>query len=326
MQKYIAQRILLMFPTLIGLTLLIFVGLRAVLPADVVDIMVGEYGRNDPALRERLEKQLGLDANIASQYLDWTGVSWFIGGPTGILQGDLGESFHSGRPVVDELRHRLPVTIELGLWAQFTSLLVAVPLGVYAAVRQDKLPDYGLRGVAILFSAVPSFWIAVLAITLLSIWFEWAPPLRYKDFWEDPAAHLGILLMPALIIGLTPGAGLLRLVRTQMLEVMRQDYVRTARAKGLSTRSVLYSHALRNALIPIVTVVGISLPNIIAGTVIFEQIFLLPGIGRYLIESINTLDYPVVQSINLLLALMLVFAVLLIDISYAFLDPRIKLS
>lgn len=326
MQKYIVQRVLLMIPTLLALTLLIFVGLRVFLPADVVDIMVGEYGRNNPELRANIEEQLGLTGSIPQQYARWLGLSWFVGGDTGVLQGNLGESLLSGRPVSEELRHRLPVSIELGVWAQLSALLISVPLGVLAAVRQDRFADYGLRSIAIILNAAPAFWIAVLIITFGSVWFDWAPPLVYKQIWEDPVAHLSILLLPAMIIALTPTAGLLRLVRTQMLEVMRQDYVRTARSKGLAEGSVLYKHAMRNALIPIVTVVGVSLPNIIAGTVIFEQIFLLPGIGRYLVEALNNLDYPVIQGVNLVFAIVLMFSVLLVDISYAYLDPRIKLG
>jgi len=265
-----------------------------------------------------------LSGNKVGQYLNWIGLNWFWGGEKGILQGDLGRSLFSGRPVVDELKTRVPVSLELGLWGQLTSIAFSVPLGIWAALRQDKLPDYGLRSLAILMTSVPGFWIAVLILTFGSIWFEWAPPIEFKYLWEDPLDHLRIMLLPALIIGLTPSGALVRLVRTQMLEVLRQDYVRTARAKGLRESTVLYRHALRNALIPIVTVIGISLPNIIAGTVIFEQIFIIPGMGRYLVEAVNSLDYPVVQGLNLIFAFLLVVSVLLVDISYAFLDPRIR--
>jgi peptide/nickel transport system permease protein len=218
----------------------------------------------------------------------------------------------------------VPVSFELGLWGQFAALMVAVPLGVFAAVRQDKWPDYGLRSLAILLAAVPSFWIAILALTFGSIWFNWAPPIHFKSLTEDPVAHFQIMLAPALIIGLTPSGGLLRLVRTQMLEVLRQDYVRTARSKGLSESAVLYKHALRNALIPVVTVVGTGLPNIIAGTIIFEQIFVLPGMGQYLLLAINQLDYPVIMSLTMVFATLLLVAVVIVDISYALLDPRIR--
>jgi peptide/nickel transport system permease protein len=323
-QKYIAQRLILTIPTVIMVTILTFLFLRVFLPADVIDLIIGEYGRNDPALREALEKELGISGNLFSQYLDWIGVSWFWGGPTGILQGDLGESLHSGRPVLGELKRRVPVSFELGLWAQLSAIIVSVPLGVWAALKQDKWPDYGLRSTAILLNSVPSFWIAVLVITFGSIWFNWAPPINFKYLTEDPIAHLKIMALPALIIGITPSGGLIRLIRTQMLEVLRQDYIRTAHAKGLSQNTVLYKHALRNALIPVVTVIGVGLPNIIAGTVIFEQIFIIPGMGRYLVDAVNNLDYPVVQGLNLVFALLLMFSILLVDLSYAFLDPRIR--
>jgi peptide/nickel transport system permease protein len=323
-QKYIAQRLILTIPTVIMVTILTFLFLRVFLPADVIDLIIGEYGRNDPALREALEKELGISGNLFSQYLDWIGVSWFWGGPTGILQGDLGESLHSGRPVLGELKRRVPVSFELGLWAQMSAIIVSVPLGVWAALKQDKWPDYGLRSTAILLNSVPSFWIAVLVITFGSIWFNWAPPINFKYLTEDPIAHLKIMALPAIIIGITPSGGLIRLIRTQMLEVLRQDYIRTAHAKGLSQNTVLYKHALRNALIPVVTVIGVSLPNIIAGTVIFEQIFVIPGMGRYLVEAVNTRDYPVIQGLNVVFATMLLFSVLLVDIAYAYLDPRIR--
>jgi peptide/nickel transport system permease protein len=294
------------------------------LPADVIDLIIGEYGRNDPGLRANLEKELGLSGSLPHQYAKWAGVAWFWGDERGILQGNLGKSLHSGRSVLSELRRRVPVSFELGVWGQSTAILFSVPMGVWAALKQDRLPDYGLRSLAILLNAVPGFWIAVLVITFGSIWFNWAPPITFKYITEDPIGHVKIMMLPALIIGLTPSGGLLRLVRTQMLEVLRQDYIRTAHAKGLSQTTVLYKHALRNALIPVVTVIGVGLPNIIAGTVIFEQIFIIPGMGRYLVDAVNNLDYPVIQGLNLVFAGLLMMSVLLVDISYAFLDPRIR--
>jgi peptide/nickel transport system permease protein len=314
-QRYILQRLLLSIPTVIGVTVLTFVGLRVILPGDVVDTIIGEAARHDPELRRELERDLGLDTNLPVQYVRWLGQ---------ILQGDLGASVHSGRSVTAELSRRVPVSFELGLWAQLSAIVVSVPMGVWAAVAQDRFPDYGLRTLAILLNALPAFWIAVLLITFGSIWFSWAPPITFKTLTQDPVAHLKIMALPALIIGLTPSGGLIRLVRTQMLEVLRQDYVRTAHAKGLSRTAVFYRHALRNALIPVVTVIGVGLPGIIAGTVIFEQIFVIPGMGRYLVDAVNTRDYPVIQGLNLVFALLLIVSVLLVDISYSFLDPRIR--
>lgn len=316
MQTYILQRLLLTIPTLLGISMLTFVGLRVLLPGDVIDVILGsEYTRNDPAVRERLERELGLSTSVPIQYVEWM---------SGVLRGDLGESIHSGRSVTGEVLRRAPVSFELGLWAQVTAIIVSVPMGVWAAVHQDKFADYGLRSIAILVDAMPSFWIAILVITFGSLWFQWAPPVQFKHLTEDPIAHLKIMATPALIIGISPSGGLIRLVRTQMLEVLRQDYVRTAHAKGLSRSTVYYKHALRNALIPIVTVIGVGLPGIIAGTVIFEQIFLIPGMGRYLVDAVNIRDYPVVQGLNLIFAVLLMFSVLLVDISYTFLDPRIR--
>jgi peptide/nickel transport system permease protein len=314
-QRYIVQRLLLAIPTIVGITLVVFIGLRVALPSSVVDLILGEYGRSDPQLRANIEKELGLSNSIPQQYLEWVG---------GIFVGDLGKSLHSGRPVLGELKARIPVSMELGLWGLTMALLIAVPIGMWAAIKQDRWPDYGLRSFAIMIDSVPSFWIAVLIITFGSVWFNWAPPIRYKQLWEDPIQHLKIMATPALIIGLTPAGGLIRLVRTQMLEVLRQDYVRTAHAKGLSSHTVFFRHALRNSLLPVVTVAGLTLPFVIAGTVIFENIFILPGMGRYLLAGVINLDYPVIQAVNLVFAITLVIAVIAVDVSYAFLDPRIR--
>jgi len=296
------------------------------IPQDAIDLIVGEYGRNDPEMRATLERELGLEGSVFDQYLRWSGISWFFGGEAGILQGDLGESLRSGRPVISDVARRAPVSFELGLWGQTMAVLVSVPMGVFAALRQDKWPDYGLRSIGILLAALPGFWIAILIITFGSLWFNWAPPLEFTFIQDDPLTHLRVMVIPAILLGLTPSGVFIRLARTQMLEVLRQDYVRTAHAKGLSNRVVVYRHALRNALIPIVTVIGISLPTVISGTVIFEQIFTIPGMGRYLVEAINNLDYPIIQGLVLVYAVVLLVSVIIVDISYAYLDPRIKFS
>jgi peptide/nickel transport system permease protein len=315
MQRYIIQRLLLTVPTLLGITLLTFVGLRLILPNSVVDLILGEYARNDAELRQRLEEDLGLTGSLPVQYVHWMG---------DVLTGDLGQSLHSRRPVADELKSRVPVSMELGLIGFLSGVLIAVPLGMLSAIKQDRWPDYVLRSAAILLNAVPGFWIAILVITFGSLWFNWAPSIKFRTLTEDPIAHLKIMLPPALIIGLTPSGGLVRLVRTQMLEVLREDYIRTARAKGLAARAVFMRHALRNTLIPVVTDLGVRLPTIIAGTVIFEQIFVIPGMGRYLVDAVNYLDYPVIQATNLVLAVLLVFSILLVDLTYPLIDPRIR--
>ena len=315
MQRYIIQRLLLAVPTLFGLTVLVFVALRVVLPTDVVDRIVGEYGRNDVERQQQLREQLGLSASLPRQYAAWLG---------GILQGDMGRSLHSGIPVTTEMRRRIPVSLELGLVGLASSVLLAIPIGMIAAIKQDRPPDYLLRGGAILLNALPGFWLAILILTFGSIWFQWAPPVKFKYLTEDPWEHLKIMLTPALLIGLTPSGGLIRLVRAQMLEVLRQDYIRTARAKGLQPGTVVFRHALRNSLIPVVTVIGLTLPTLVAGTVIFETIFIIPGVGRYLVDSVNNLDYPVIQATNLFFAVLIVVANLAVDVSYAVLDPRIR--
>jgi peptide/nickel transport system permease protein len=315
MQRYVVQRLLLAIPTLFGLTLLVFVALRVALPTDVIDRIVGEYGRNDVERQQRLRQSLGLSASLPQQYLRWLG---------DLARGNFGRSLHSGIPVTTEMRRRIPVSLELGLVGLASSVLLAIPIGMVAAAQQDRWPDYILRGAAILLNAVPGFWIAILVLTFGSIWFQWAPPIKFRYLYEDPWEHLKIMLTPALLIGLTPSGGLIRLVRTQMLEVLRQDYIRTAHAKGLLPRTVFFRHALRNSLIPVVTVIGLSLPTIVAGTVIFESIFIIPGMGRYLVDSVNNLDYPVIQATNLFFAVLIVAANLAVDISYAYLDPRIR--
>ena len=319
MARYLVRRLLLAIVTLWLVTVIVFTLLRVVVPAvygDAVDIIAGEYGRQDPALAEKLRQEYGLSGSLIKQYTKWVGQ---------LSRGDLGRSLFNGRPVAGEIKDRLPVSIELGLIGLASGLLFSIPMGIFAALKQDQWPDYIFRTLAILLNALPGFWLAILIITFGSVWFNWAPPLRFAYFQEDPIAHLKIMLLPAVLIGLTPSAGLVRLMRTQMLEVLRQDYVRTAHAKGLSGRDVIGRHALRNALIPIVTVIGLSVPALAAGTAIFESIFTLPGMGQYLVSSVNNLDYPVIQSTNVVFATLIVLSNLLVDLSYPLLDPRIRL-
>jgi peptide/nickel transport system permease protein len=316
--RYVAQRLLLSAVTLFLVSIIVFSLLRVVVPlvyGDAVDIIAGEYGRSDPARAEALREEYGLTGNLVVSYLEWAG---------GILRLDLGESLFNGREVTQEMGDRLAVSVELGLVGLLSGLLFSIPMGVAAAVAQDRWPDYALRTFAILLNSLPGFWLAILIITFGSLWFNWAPPLHFKYIQDDPIAHIKIMALPALLIGLTPSAGLVRIVRTQMLEVMRQDYIRTAHAKGLSSRTVIFRHAMRNSLIPVVTVVGLSLPGLIAGTAIFEAIFVLPGMGQYLVSSVGNLDYPVIMSTVLIFAVLIVLANLLVDLSYPLLDPRIK--
>ncbi|MSQ30087.1 MAG: ABC transporter permease [Dehalococcoidia bacterium] len=320
MGQYLLRRLILGALTIWLVTVIVFTGLRVVLPifyGDIVDVIVGEYGSNDQQLREAMREQYGLNTGVVTQYTSWIG---------DMLRGDIGLSLLTGRTIAEELKYRLPVSVELGLLGLATSVLFAVPLGIVAALFQERAPDYLLRTYAVGSSSVPAFWVAIIIITFGSLWFGWAPPLRFSYLWEDPIQHFKIMLLPGLLIGLTPSGGLVRIMRGQMLEVLRQDYVRTARAKGLNERVVVMKHALRNALIPIVTIVGLGLPGLIAGTALFEVIFLLPGMGQYLIFSVSHLDYPVIQATNVVFALLIVSANLAVDVSYGFIDPRIRLS
>jgi peptide/nickel transport system permease protein len=322
--RYVVQRLMLAALSLWLVTIIVFVLLRVIVPifyADAVDILAADTAHNDPQRAAELRTEYGLSSNpgdLAKRYVEWVG---------GILfHQDLGTSIYNGREVVSELKDRLPVSLELGIIGLASGLLIAIPLGVAAAICQDRWPDYFLRTTFIMLQSVPGFWLAILIITLGSIWYNWAPPLgtEFRYIQDDPVAHFKIMILPALLIGVTPSAGLMRIVRTQMLEVMRQDYVRTARSKGLTERTVIVRHALRNALVPVVTVVGLSLPGLIAGTAIFESIFTLPGMGQYLVGSVSRMDYPVIQSTNLVFAFLIVMANLAVDISYPFLDRRIK--
>ena len=318
MGAYVVRRILLGFVTIWLVTVMLFVGLRVVVPlfvGDVVDAMVAEYGGDDPERMDAIRAEYGLSEALPLQYVKWVG---------GLLRGDLGESLFNGRSIASEMKYRLPVSIELGLIGLASSVLTAVPMGIVAALARDRWPDYTLRVFAVATSAVPGFWVAVMMITLASMWWHWAPPIDYAQFHEDPIKHLKIIAMPALLIGLNPSGGLLRIMRAQMLEVLRQDYIRTARAKGVAERVVLFKHALRNALIPIVTIIGATLPGLIAGTALVEIIFILPGRGRYLVSAIGNLDYPVIQGTNIVFAFLIIAANLLVDISYSWIDPRIR--
>lgn len=318
MGRYVTQRLILAGFTLLLVSIIVFTLLRVIVPlvyVDAVDIIAGEYGHSDPELAAQLRDEYGLSGNVVLQYFEWLG---------GILRLDLGESLFNGRAITTEMGDRLPVSLELGIIGLLSAILFSVPMGVVAAVWQDRWPDYVFRTFAIMLNSIPGFWLAIMIITFGSLWFNWAPPLNFKYLWEDPVAHIKIMALPALLIGLTPSAGLMRIVRTQMLEVMRQDYIRTAQAKGLAGHVVIFRHAMRNALIPVVTVIGLSLPGLIAGTAIFESIFTLPGMGQYLVSSVSNFDYPVVQSTNLIFAVLIVTANLGVDLSYPLLDPRIR--
>ena len=312
LKRYLARRLLVAIPSLIIASAIVFT-LPRLIPGDAVQLMLAEtsYAKDLDELRAKL----GLDRAIHVQYAEWVGR---------VLRGDLGQSLWTRRPVVDELAQRLPVTAELALYATVIALLIALPIGVLAAARQDTLADYVARSVAILGLSLPGFWLGTLLIVLPAIWWGWRPVTGFVEFREDPVAHVSQLLLPALILGIASAAALMRLTRGMLLEALRQDCVRTAWAKGLGERNVVIKHALRNAVIPVVTLLGTQLPLILGGTVVIETIFGLPGVSRFLFDAINQRDYPVIQGVNLLVVSTVVIVNLGVDVLYGVLDPRIR--
>jgi peptide/nickel transport system permease protein len=311
-QAYLFQRILLAFPVLIGVAAVTFLLIRIV-PGTAVDVQLG--ASRDPADREKLERQLGLDKSIPEQFLIWV---------KGVVTGDLGESFMKRQAVGDVLKQRFPVTLEMAMIATAVALVLAIPFGVVSAIRQDSPLDHAVRLVSILGLAIPGFWLATLIITLPAIWWHTTVPLTFTPFLRDPIGNLHQMIFPALTLGVAQSAILMRLTRSSMLEVLRQDYVRTAWSKGLRERVVVFRHALKNALIPVVTVWGLQFSALLGGTVIQERIFNFPGLGQAVIESITARDYPVIQAVVLLFALVYVLMNLLVDLTYSVLDPRIR--
>ena len=297
---------------LIGVTFVVAALLRLV-PGDPAVAMLADYGGQEDV--EELRRLLSLDRPLLVQYGVYLGK---------LLQGDLGTSIVSGRTVASELKLRLPTTLQLGAMAVLIGVIIGIPAGVIAATRQDTPMDYGARLVSIAGLALPDFWIGTLVIVVPVILFGWLPPIGGVGFFEDPAGNLATFALPALILGGYMAAGIMRMTRSQMLEVMRQDYVLVAYSKGLSGRRVVWGHALKNALIPVVTVIGLLFGKTLGGIVVLEHIFVLPGVGEYLLDSVSFRDYPVVQSIVLVFAGFFVLINLAVDLTYAWLDPRIR--
>jgi peptide/nickel transport system permease protein len=311
-KRYFAKRLLVALPSLLLASLIVFT-LPRLIPGDVVALMLEEkaYAKDIEELREKL----GLNRPLYVQYFEWLGR---------VVQGDLGESLWTRRPVVEELARRLPITLELGLIATFFAIVIALPVGVISATRQDTVRDYVARSGAILGLSVPGFWLATLVIVLPAIWWGWRPLTGFVELSVDPVAHFGQMILPGLILGIAAAASLMRLTRGMLLEVLRQDYVRTAWAKGLAERIIVFKHSLRNAVIPVITVLGIQIAQIIGGSVIIETIFGIPGMGRFLVDAITQRDYPVIQGVNLVVVSVIVLMNLTVDALYATLDPRIR--
>lgn len=317
MQRYIIRRLLLVIPTLLGVSLVVFTIVRLV-PGDVISVISGDFGSSDKTSRDALLKEYGLDDNIPKQYVTWVGE---------IVRFDLGKSILSNRTVSSELKNRLPITFELGIMAIFFSMLIAIPIGLISAMRQDTKWDYIGRSFAIGLLAAPGFAIALMLITFASRYFIWGvPPKGYIHLTDDPIGNIRMLIVPAMLLGAGLAGSVMRFTRSTMLEVLRQDYIRTAWSKGLTERVIILRHAMRNAFIPVITVIGLQLPVIVGGTVIIETVYSIPGMGRYYIESVNNRDYPVIQGINLVVAMVVVFANLGVDLMYSVLDPRIRYS
>ena len=319
MRAYVIRRVLLLIPTFFLLTILVFLSVRFI-PGDAVDLlmhtMMESSGGASSIDRAELERRLGLDVPVYVQYGRW------IGGI--LLRGDLGKPLLRAKPVGELIIGRLPTTIELGLVSVIVGVLIGVPIGIYSAVRQDTVGDYVGRSFAIFGLATPNFWLATIILIFPGIWWAWSPPLRLVRVADDPVRHFAMFIVPGLILGTYLAASTMRMTRTMMLEVLRQDYIRTAWAKGLKERVVIFRHVIKSALIPVVTLVGMQIPIIVGGSVIMEQMFAIPGLGRLMIDALNDRDYPLISGINLFFAFAVMTINLLIDILYAYLDPRVQ--
>ena len=314
MHKYVIRRLLLSVPVLVMSSLIVF-GLMRVMPGDALTALMAESGNVGEKEMKKLRKDLGLDKPYYEQYAIWV---WQM------VSFNPGHSIFTNEPIPVALKKAIPVTLELAALAIVLGVAISIPIGVMSATRQDKPSDYVGRVFAVSGLSVPDFALGTLVITFAAIWFAWIPPIGYASFWDSPWRNLQQFLLPAGVLGFRLAAATMRMTRSTVLEVLREDYVRTAWAKGLAGRIVVYKHALKNALIPVVTIVGGQLGTLLAGTVIVETIFALPGMGRLTVEAILFRDYPVVQTNVMLVAATLVTLNLIVDLTYAWLDPRIR--
>ena len=323
MRTYIIRRLLLTIPTLWIASLLVFFSIRLI-PGDIVDLMASEMTYFTTTDRAEIEERLGFDVPAYIQYFRWMG---FIrdkdGKLNGLLQGNLGISLWRNAPVTDEIAARWPVTLQLGIMALLIAQIIALPIGILSAVQQDSAGDYVGRSFAILCVAIPNFWLGTMVIVFPAIWWGWSLPIMLIKFGDDPIGNLQMFLVPALVLGMSLSGITMRMTRNMMLEVLRQDYIRTAWSKGLKKWVVLIRHALKNALIPVIITVGIQVPILIGGTVIIERIFALPGMGMLMVESLAKRDYTIVSGVLLLFGAGVAVINLLVDLTYGFVDPRI---
>jgi len=316
MRTYLVKRLLLIIPTLLGAAALVFVIMR-VIPGDVALLIFGgdQAGHIDTKQLEAMRHRLGLDQSLLVQFGTWL---W------GVVRFDFGTSLWTGRPVVEELLVRLPLSLELAVMATIVSVVLAIPFGMLAAVRQDCWVDYVIRVVSIGGLAIPSFWVGILIILLLVIFFGWGPPLEFTPPWVSPWANFQQMVWPVLTVGYRYAAVTTRRTRSTVLEGMREDYIRTAWAKGLHERVIVIRHALKNAMLPVITLIGTEFAFLIGGLVVTETVFTLNGVGRFVVDAVAHRDYPVVQALVFLIALSFVVVNLLIDLAYAWFDPRIR--
>src|SRR5215211_2147879 len=314
MLPFILRRLALLVPVLFGVSIVVF-SLMRMIPGDPIDQFVNPDRRISPEQRALLVKKYGLDKPMPVQYTKWM---------SQILRGDLGNSIRTRRPLTQELRLRLPVTIQLAVMAGVFGTIPAVAVGVLAAVRRNSWADYASTVVTLLGVSVPNFLLATLLVLCFSFWLKWLPPIGFKQLQDDPIQNLKTMILPAVSLSLPLAAVLMRNTRSAILEVLSQEHVRVARAKGLADRVVLSRHVLRNASIPIITVAGIQIATLLGGTIIIEQIFGLPGVGRYIYEAISTRDYPVVQGVTLVISTMFVLISVIVDVLYAVMDPRLR--
>jgi peptide/nickel transport system permease protein len=335
MRQYFIRRALLIVPTVLGVTLLITLLLQ-ILQGNIADLIFAESATfNQELTKEQIEDDLGINEElfgsrflgIFKQWGEWLG---------GVVQGDFGEYFRSRRSVGGELADRIPVTLELSLLALVFSLLIALPTGIISAIRQDTMVDHTARSFSIFMLALPSFWLGTMYFVIVGNWDDWGlpssvgdwllPPTPYKDIWEDPMANIRQMWAPAFILGFALAGSVMRLTRSQMLEVLRQDYVRTAWSKGLRERTVVFRHAIKNAFIPVLSLIGVQIAILISGSVVLESIFALPGLGLMLIESVRQREFVAVQGLILVVAAFVVLVNFLVDMVYSLLDPRIRYS
>ncbi|MCL4459888.1 MAG: ABC transporter permease [Chloroflexi bacterium] len=313
MTAYIAKRLLMMIPILLGVSIITFLVMR-LLPGNVVEVLIGT---NPDIPRERIlefERMLGLHRPLYIQYFDWL---------SHVIRGDLGHSLRTGRPVLADILQRLPLTAEIAIASLIIALSIGLPAGIISAVKRNSLVDLVTRLVSLVGLSLPNFWLATMLILLVSYLFHWLPHLGWVGLLESPVENIQIIILPSLALGVVTAAIVMRMVRSSFLDVYTRDYILTARAKGLTERIVIYRHALKNALIPVVTVVGVQMGYLLGGTIIVEEIFGLPGVGRLVLYAIYQRDYPLVQGGVLFVTVVFVLVNLVVDILYAYLDPRI---